>query len=286
MRASSSSHEVKSGARPGLDAWSPARQTSDTAQPRHEIRQRNDFPPRPEAPSATAPTPGDTAPLAPHLSQARPAANHAQANGEDLRSPTEPIVASREEAVREIENADRALHRARAIWTQLRVVGAEAPHVGPLLHEAGHEYEQGISSLRHNSFVTAGEFAAAASELSLAAAILLQRAIRAVVTDESCVPPTGGSRSASTATPPSQEDFSEAGRRLARIYWLLENGTLPSEARDQARRIADWSERLFLDAQRSLRDGSWEDALELVQAAGAAVRSAEHVCRKCYLKEN
>jgi len=194
-------------------------------------------------------------------------------------------MTTREAAGKGIEEASIALHRTQAILTHLKIVGADAPNVGLALSEATHAYQQGLSSFRSNSFVSAGEFAAASSELSRAVAIVLLRVLRSCATKVVYAPqkeihrPNPGDRRL------SQEDFSSVGSRLSRVLWLFENGTLPSEVIDQARKIASWSEQLYQEAQRLFRGGAWEDALELVQAAEAAAHSAEHDCKMCYLKE-
>jgi hypothetical protein len=191
----------------------------------------------------------------------------------------------RESAGRGIEEASHALHRTQAILTQLKVVGAEAPSVGPALSEASHAYEQGLSSFRSNSYVSAGEYAAASSDLSRAVTILLLRALRSRTPGEVSALAKEIHRPAPGDRRPTQKDFSSVGSRLSRVLWLLENGTLPAEVIEQARKIALWSEQVYREAQRLFRSGAWDDALELVQAAEAAALSAEHVCKMCYLKE-
>jgi len=70
---------------------------------------------------------------------------------------------------------------------------------------------------------------------------------------------------------------------LARVHWLIENGTLPLDDRDQVRRIAKWGEALYRQARRMRECESEENATELASAARAAAESAEHVCRNWYL---
>jgi hypothetical protein len=214
---------------------------------------------------------------------AGPAANNGKEDG--LGTEKRMVLAMREAAGRGIEEAGNALHRTQAIFTQLRVVGAEAPYVGPALSEATHAYQQGMASFRSHSFMCAGEFAAASSDLSQAVAIMLRRALRSQAADEASHSPKGVHRPNSGERCPSQEDFSKIGRRLSRVSWLFEYGTLPAEVIEQARRIASWSEQLYREAQQLYRNGAWEDASEFMEAAEAAVDSAEHICKMCYLKE-
>jgi hypothetical protein len=70
---------------------------------------------------------------------------------------------------------------------------------------------------------------------------------------------------------------------LVRIHWLIENGTLPLDDRNQVRRIAAWGEVLYRQARRMGECESEGDAIELARAARAAADSAEHVCRNWYL---
>jgi len=70
---------------------------------------------------------------------------------------------------------------------------------------------------------------------------------------------------------------------LARVQWVTQHGTMPSEDRAQVERLSSWSERLCRWARRLLETGSTQDGIEFAQAADAAVYSAEHLCRKCYV---
>jgi hypothetical protein len=66
MRSWSPPSGVTNGTEPGMNAWPPTRQRRRRDRSRHGWRERgNDLPPRPATPSASAPTPGMTAPLAP-----------------------------------------------------------------------------------------------------------------------------------------------------------------------------------------------------------------------------
>ena len=177
------------------------------------------------------------------------------------------------------------MHRAEALLIHLKVVGRKGPNLGHALDEAKHTYEQGLSSFRQGTFVTAKEFASASSDLSRAVTIVLSRELRPSLAGPVFVPPNGIHRPTAEERPASPDGFSGTGSCLSRIQWLFENGTMPSEVIEQARKIASWSEYLYHEARKSLRDGAWDDALELVQAAEAAAHSAEHVCKMCYLKD-
>jgi len=100
MRASSSSHERDSGAEPGTNAWPPARQNPGFVERCRDSRTRIDLPPRPEAPPATAPTPGMSASLAPPNPQASKVPGPAPHIGTDryVATAVDPIASSREAA--------------------------------------------------------------------------------------------------------------------------------------------------------------------------------------------
>jgi hypothetical protein len=168
---------------------------------------------------------------------------------------------------------------------QFKVLGKRSPNVGHALDEAKHTYQQGFLRFHEGSFVTALELATASSDLSRAVAIILSRELRPSAADSVFVPPNGVHRPTAEERPASHDEFARVGSRLSRILWLFENGTLPSEVLEQARKIASWSEHLYGEARKSFREGAWDDALELVQAAEAAALSAEHVCKMCYLKD-
>jgi hypothetical protein len=70
---------------------------------------------------------------------------------------------------------------------------------------------------------------------------------------------------------------------IARIHWLLENGTLPLDDRTQVRKILSWGDAFYREVRRCCQTGTVENAAELIQAASAAAHSAEHVCRKWYV---
>ena len=89
-------------------------------------------------------------------------------------------------------------------------------------------------------------------------------------------------------SPPAQSDRANAQlvrvkQMLARLRWLIQNGTMPSEELEHVRKITSWSEAFCGQAQRFLRAGVSEDAIEFAQAASAAAHSAEHVCKQSYV---
>jgi len=287
MRPMGSTRGEGNSAKPGGNAWPPTRQqrkeiVSRICPPAHAL------PPRPEVPPVRPPTPGKAAPLAPQepgpnrvpaaISAGEPKRDHGAARNH-------AASAEREAAANSIEKASIALHRTEALLMQFKVAGRKGPNVGQALDEAKHTYQQGLSRFREGSYVTAKELATASSDLSRAVAILLARELRPNAADALFVAPQGIHRATAEERPGSHDEFSSIGSRLSRILWLFENGTLPSEVIEQARKIASWSEYLYREAQKSFREGAWDDALELVQAAEAAAYSAEHVCKMCYLKD-
>lgn len=288
MRAMGSTQGDKTAAGPGGNAWPPTRQQQHTEATSRNGQSSHDLPPQPGAPPAVAPTPGRAAPLAPRISQLTPVATGPTAGYRkdgDAGAGGSTALANRDAAAKSIEDACRCLHRTEALRTQIKLVGIKGPDVGQPLDEAKHAYEQALASFGKKSFLMANEFANASNDLSRAVSMVLCRALRARVTDPVFVPPKGIHRPTAEGRPPTQDDFSYVGSRLSRILWLFENGTLPSEVIEQARKIASWSEDLYREAQQSFRDGAWDDALELMQAAEAAAHSAEHVCKMCYLKD-
>jgi hypothetical protein len=80
-----------------------------------------------------------------------------------------------------------------------------------------------------------------------------------------------------------QLDFSRVRRLVARIHWLLQNGTLPQEHKDQIRKIAAWSGMFYEQGRRLLANGAVVEASCLVSAAEAVAHSAEHVCKQDYI---
>lgn len=175
------------------------------------------------------------------------------------------------------------LHRVQAILAYLHIMKRKVPGISQFLDEAKHTYEQALARFEARNYVAASEFAAASASLSRVVEIIMSRTLRSDTSLPSLVPPPPGHSSHSNEPSHVEGDLAEAESVLARIHWLLENGTLPLEDRTQVRKIASWGDALYKQARHSYRHAALPDASELAQAALAGAYSAEHVCRKWYV---
>ena len=182
-----------------------------------------------------------------------------------------------------IEGAYDGLHRVQAILAYLNIVKRQVPGIGQFLDEAKHTYEQALGRFRTQDFEGAREFAAASRCLSRVVEIVIARTLRSDTSYQSLVPPPPEHSGACVESSDLQDALHEVGSVLSRIHWLMENGTLPLEDRTQVRKIASWGDVFYQQTRRMYRSGSFEDAIELVQAAGSAAHSAEHICRNWYV---
>jgi hypothetical protein len=186
---------------------------------------------------------------------------------------------TRDQAADALSRSYDSLHRVQAVLAYLHIMKRRVVGIGQLLDEAKHAYEQALSRFQDHSFVAASEFAFASDSLSRVVEILIARALRS----DSGLPSLVAPPPDHSAEPCDvDQNLAEAESVLARVHWLLENGTLPLEDRTQVRRIASWGDTLYKQAQHSYHFASLPDAIELAQAALAGAHSAEHVCRRWY----
>jgi hypothetical protein len=191
--------------------------------------------------------------------------------------------ATRNDAAILLEQAYDALNRIQAILGYLNIIKRPVPGISQFLNEAKHTYEQALSHYGCEELEGAKEFAAASGDLSQIVEILIARTLRTDSAFPSSVPPPPKHASILNNSTRLRENLKGVDSVLARVHWLIENGTLPLEDRDQVRRIAGWGEALYRQARRMGECESEEDATELARAARAAADSAEHVCRNWYL---
>jgi hypothetical protein len=81
----------------------------------------------------------------------------------------------------------------------------------------------------------------------------------------------------------TESGLTQVGKRLTRIHWLVQNGTMPSEDRQQVRRIASWSDIFYVKGRQALQAGAVGDASYFIATAEAIAHSAEHVCKQDYI---
>jgi len=191
--------------------------------------------------------------------------------------------ATRNDAAILLERAFDALNRIHAILAYLNIVKRPVPGISQFLSEAKHTYEQALGHFASEEFEGAREFAAAAGGLCQVVEIIMARTLREDSTFPSPVAPPPKHASLLNDSKRLQGILRGVDSVLARVHWLIENGTLPLNDRNQVRRIAGWGEALYRQARRKRECESEEDATELARAARAAADSAEHVCRSWYL---
>jgi len=191
--------------------------------------------------------------------------------------------ASREGAARSIERAYDGLHRAQAMLAYVKIVDLEDPDAGQFLDEARSSYQQALSTYQREDFTAAAELAAASSSLSSATELVVCRVFRSSASSPTLVPPPPLRQATPAESALVQNRLLRVQELLARIRWLLENGTMPLEDTEAVERIAGWGEAFLLQARQLFQRGRIEDAIEVVQAAEAVMRSAEHRCKKCYV---
>jgi len=185
--------------------------------------------------------------------------------------------------VLEIEEADQALHRIRAMLAHLKMVKRDQSVTSQYLEEAEHTYVQAISHWQVRDFEEAREFAAASLSLSRVIDIFLRK----VFYKHGDSPKQELSTAGEEIEPPDEHatlnELDITQHLLSRIRWVLENGTVPLEDRARVRKFSMWSSDLYRWARRFLESGALKEATAFAQAANAAACSAEHLCKKCYV---
>lgn len=203
---------------------------------------------------------------------------------EDLQRTHVPLPrALRSDAATEIEHAYDSLHRIQAILAYLNIMKRQIHGMSQVHEEAKHTYEQALSRHAARDFEGAREFARASGCLSRVVEGVISRSLRSDTSYPSIVSPPPEHKDACEDATRVHDDLSAVEDVLSRIHWLMENGTLPLEDREQVRRIAAWGNAFYQQARRMFQRGVHEDATELALAAVDAAHSAEHICRNWYV---
>lgn len=182
-----------------------------------------------------------------------------------------------------IDRAYDGLHRIHAILAYLNLTKQHVPGVSEFLDEAKHTYQQSLARYEAHDFEGAWEFASASRCLSRLVDIVIFRTLRSDTSYASLVPPPPEHNTSSSNPSRVQNRLAGIESTLARLHWLLKNGTLPLEDRTQVRRITSWGDAFYQLTRRMYRSGSMEEASDLAQAAASAAHSAEHICRNWYV---
>lgn len=193
---------------------------------------------------------------------------------------------STEQSARAIEAAYDGLHRTQAILAYVKIVDLKDPDVGRLLEGAQQTYQRAFFSHQNSDFTAAGELAAASRNLSAAVETIVSRIFRSSATFPALVlppPPRPATREESAQV---LDRILRTQKSLARIQWLLENGTMPQEDVEEVQEIAAWCERFFRQAQREFQAGGIDDSAGLAETACAIAQAAEHICKKCYVSHD
>jgi hypothetical protein len=186
-------------------------------------------------------------------------------------------------AARSIELAYDGLHRAQALLAYVKIVDLQAPDVSQMCEESRHTYQQAVSSYQKQDYAVASEFAAASGELSRSLEVVVSGILRVDSSYPTLVPYPPGNQSAVTSSSETDVSLNRVRKLLARIHWLANNGTLPSEDRAQVRKIASWSDMFYAKGRQAFQTGAIIEASYFINAAEALAHSAEHVCKQDYI---
>ncbi len=195
----------------------------------------------------------------------------------------ERAAAQQQHAARSIEAAYDGLHRTQALVAYLAIIEFHQQAVGPMLLEASNTYERALSNYERNDFPVADEFAAACVDLIHSVELIVSRILRSDPAYPRVAPPPFFTHEGSLHATETNDELERVNHLLARIRWLLDNGTLPKEDKDQICKLAAWSGAFYDESRRYLQSGAFDEAFCLAGAAGAAAQSAEHVCRQDYI---
>jgi hypothetical protein len=270
-----------------------------------------DSPPNePEMSSLCAPTLAEAASLAPRQNEAKDETEKSlrtetsssmpaerswqtdihQANLASQTSLKDPVRGARgrvstdeDGAARSIELAYDGLHRSQALLAYVKIIDLQAPDVSQMFEESRHTYQQAVSSYQKQDYAVASEFAAASGELSRSVEVAVSRILRVDASSPSLVPHPPGNQPGVTSSSETEVSLNRVGKLLARIHWLVNNGTLPLEDRAQVARIASWSDLYYAKGRQSFQAGAIIEASYFINAAEALAHSAEHVCKQDYI---
>jgi hypothetical protein len=152
-----------------------------------------------------------------------------------------------------------------------------------MFDESRHTYQQAVSSYQKQDYAVANEFAAASGELSRSVEVDISRILRVDSSYPTLVPYPPGNQTGVTSSSETEVSLNQVRKLLARIHWLVNNGTLPSEDRAQVRKIASWSDMFYAKGRQALQTGAIIEASYFINAAEALAHSAEHVCKQDYI---
>lgn len=186
-------------------------------------------------------------------------------------------------AARSIELAYDGLHRSQALLAYVKIVDLQAPDVSQMFEESRHTYQQAVSRYQKQDYAVASEFAAASGELSRSVEVDISRILRVDSSSPTLVPYPPGNQTGVTSSSETEVSLKRVRRLLARIHWLANNGTLPSEDRAQVRKIASWSDMFYAKGRQAFQTGAIIEASYFISAAEALAHSAEHVCKQDYI---
>jgi hypothetical protein len=197
---------------------------------------------------------------------------------------SQPLLrATRSDAASAIERAYDSLVRIQAVLAYLNIMKRQVHGMSQMHEEARHTYEQALSRHAIQDFAGAFEFGTTSECLSRVVEGVISRALRSDTSYPSLVPPPPVHMGTCESPGRVQDELDAVEAVLARVHWLLENGTLPLEERTQVRRIAGWGDAFYQQARRMYQRGAHRDATELVQAGIDVAAAAEHVCRNWYV---
>ncbi len=273
---------------------------------KRSVNLQNSPPPNePEMSSLCAPTSAETASLAPPQSETKdktedslpsvpaeqswptdiPHANFASQTL--LKNPVGSVPGhirtDEDGAARVIELAYDGLHRSQALLAYVKIIDLQAPDVSQMFEESRRTYQQAVSSYQKRDYAVASEFAAASGELSRSVEVAVSRILRVDASSPTLVPYPPGNQPAVTTSGEMEGSLNRVGKLLARIHWLVNNGTLPLEDRAQVARIASWSDIYYAKGRQSFHTGAIVEASYFINAAEALAHSAEHVCKQDYI---
>jgi len=263
----------------------------------------------PEMPHSASPTPAETASLAPppseiiqgtanSLRQETMAADKSEHGGKESLlahlsshasvkdtpvSSAHRLHTDEDGAAKSIELAYDGLHRAQALLAYVKIVDLQTLDVSQLFNESKHTYQQAVSNYERQDYAVASEFAAASGELSRSVEVVVSRSLRVDTSYPTLVPYPPRNRTSVTTVGEAKGGLARVGKLLLRIHWLMKNGTLPADDREQVQRIASWSDIFYAKGQQSLQSGAVAEASYFISAAEAVARSAEHVCKQDYI---
>jgi hypothetical protein len=234
------------------------------------------FPREPEISFAELSAPQETTSLAP------PSLATGLTGGESRRNVPRSEL-DRDRACESVGSAFDALHRAQALVAYIKILGRQGPSSSDLLDEAKRAYRQALTHYSHQEYPIAFEYALASCELSFTVETGVTRALASDLTLPTLVPSPPIRPAWKNGAMHASRALRAGSSLLLRLRWVLENGTLAAEDREQVRRLVSRAEGFYEEAVRYQEAGQWHLAMGSAREGGATARSAEHICRQAYL---